>query len=171
MLVNALNAIKPTPISALCYATALIAGRKFCMAGACKITGAALYLLNHQSAKKWNEAGDDYLTNAKKDAFQDLTAVACLLTMGAASQYAEKNVVKQKPPKKEPNELVFLLPIVGTISFYAYAIFSVINRPELSTGKDLFELTPRYSHFPQPPIPSLPLDPIIPTFDFFNKDL
>jgi hypothetical protein len=129
MLVNALNAIKPTPTSALCYATALLVGRKFCLAGACKITGAAAHLLNHQSATKWNEIGDDYLTIAKKDAFQDLTAVACLLTMGAASQYAEKNVIKQKQPKKEPNSLVFLLPIVGTVSLHAYAIFKIFNRP------------------------------------------
>lgn len=87
-----------------------LVGRKVAMAGAYHAAGKiAGYVKKEELAAQWNQKGQDYLAQAKKDAFRDLTAAAGFAFVGAAcigADYAGdffKTEEKQPENKTETN--------------------------------------------------------------------
>jgi hypothetical protein len=104
------NEITNTLISALpaartvgYAAAAAFLGRKLGLGLGCKTIGAALNLLNNQSGDAWNKSGDDYLKNAKKDVFRDLTIVG-VASLGIVGGQALFN--KNDPEPSIPQRII-----------------------------------------------------------------
>jgi hypothetical protein len=84
------NIISALPtVSTGCFVVAgALAGRKVVSAGVCKAGAVVLGLMGKPNAAEWNKSSHDYLTQAKKDAFKDLTKAAGFALAGFGAKYA-----------------------------------------------------------------------------------
>lgn len=121
------------PIASVgCFALAGYAGRKFVLAGGCKVLSAAAGAIGQENAAlKLEMASQDYWTLAKKTAVRDLTAVGGLVALGVASAYAGKTFEKDAPKieKKEGPELIKEpQPEPGPFEYYGTPVLKFYDR-------------------------------------------
>jgi hypothetical protein len=101
------NIISAMPtVSTGCFVVAgAVAGRKVMSAGVCKAGATALGLMGNPKAAEWNKSSHDYLTQAKKDAFSDLTKAAGFALAGFGAKYAGEALKEIPMPKPDPSTL------------------------------------------------------------------
>lgn len=122
------------PIASVgCFALAGYAGRKFVLAGGCKVLSAAAGAIGQENAAlKLEMASQDYWTLAKKTAVRDLTAVGGLVALGVASAYAGGTLKEKESPKIEQKEGPELKlepqPEPGPFEYYGTPVLKFYDR-------------------------------------------
>lgn len=121
-------------ISIACFAAAAFMGRKFSLAAGYGVSSKVADLLGKQNvAEEWNKASNDYWTQAKIDAFRDLTAGVGFFTLGVASNLAGKAFAKEEP-KEEPGWCDHN-PVLNTICEYKKSALAVVGLGTLYLGR------------------------------------
>jgi hypothetical protein len=117
------NIISAMPtVSTGCFVVAgAVAGRKVASAGVCKAGAVVLGLMGKPNAE-WNKSSHDYLTQAKKDAFKDLTKAAGFALAGFGAKYAGEAL--KELPKVVPTTFE---QVVGFASEHFGAISAVTS--------------------------------------------
>jgi hypothetical protein len=102
MLKEISNTIGSMPVSIFCLAVGAFAGRKFGLAGACKISEKiANFMGKQETSEEWSQESNAYWKLAKENAFRDLTAAAGLFAISAVSLYALNSQFPNEKPKEE----------------------------------------------------------------------
>lgn len=113
-------------VSAACFAAGLFAGRKIGLAAGCKIV-AEITKRFGQNAEEWNQAGDHYWAQAKKDAYRDLTAVGGFAALGFASGYAGHALLHEEQEKP------------GVLEYYGTPVLKVLDRVSTTVLNTLYD--------------------------------
>jgi hypothetical protein len=126
------------PIKGMSYETAghwlaagaaVVASRKFLMAGGYKLLGKGAELIGSRlAADQWNKTADETYKLAKKDAFRDVTAVAGVLAVAGALDYVDETIKAELQANKSLWDQVTesKLTMVGSAAIAYALVFNTV---------------------------------------------
>jgi hypothetical protein len=102
----------PIQTAAILTAAGLIAGRKFCLAAGCKLGSKVAGLMNEQKAAQLDQAGNHYLTVAKKDALRDFAAATGIVAAVGLAKCAKDSLSAKEPEEEQGYLQSYAMPTI-----------------------------------------------------------
>lgn len=118
--------------AAVLTAAVLIAGRKFCLAGACNLASKVERYVDEQKAAKLDQASHHYFTLAKTDALRDFAAVSGIVAAVGLAKCA-KDSFSTKELEKEVEVGHFENYVIPTVKYGAGTIITGLGLRSLIT--------------------------------------